>query len=88
MLKKELESIKNKVVFKEAEIERLINENKNILFKKAAQFRDENSEKENQEISNLNHKIDELSAEKKKLEEENKRLAEDSTHLKQKMRDK
>ena len=49
-LKKDLESIRQKFILRESEVEKLLNENKNLLFKKVSQFKFEVEERENKEI--------------------------------------
>ncbi len=38
-LKKQLDHLKNKLILREAEIQKLTHENQNLLFKKAAKFK-------------------------------------------------
>ena len=67
-LKKQLDHLKNKLILREAEIQKLTHENQNLLFKKAAKFKLEKEEKENKLIQELTKSIEELRQERKKLE--------------------
>lgn len=70
------------MVLKEAEVEKLMNENNNLLFKKASQFRFQQEEKQNKEIAKLKEIIIELKSKYKKIDDDHEQLKEDFDVLK------
>ena len=83
-LKKELDNVKQKLTLKEAEVEKLLNENNNLLFKKASQFKFEQEERENKEIIEMKKVIEQMNAQEKRILDDNSLLFEDNLRLKEK----
>lgn len=69
-LRKEGEGLRQKLGLKEAEIEKLNNENKNLLFKRVNQLKMEEQRKENEEILRLRGVVEQAKEELRRTEAE------------------
>ena len=69
-LRKEGEGLRQKLGLKEAEIEKLNNENKNLLFKRVNQLKMEEQRKENEEILRLRGVVEQAKEEIRRTEAE------------------
>lgn len=65
-------------------MEKINNENKNLLFKKTTQFRQEQEKKENEVILELKARLVDAETEKVKLEQNNDFYCEENMTLKEK----